>query len=380
MVNGEDKADGGKMVNVFVAFRKGFSYGSSAVWAVLLTAAYMGIGAGVYHNLETKDCDNSTDSVSTCPWTVVDSIYFCTVTMSTVGYGDLSPTTPETKVFTILWIFIGIIFVFNAVASKVGRLIHPLVIRGRRLMEYLFPQTPVDLSGDGSVDFMKPRHWAIYYSKNLLPLVIIIIAAQLVCAAVFLAFEDWGYGDAVYHCLVTATTVGYGDMSITTNGGKMWATFHIIVSVSLIGSLLTTVDELRDERRALLAKVKQLSRQLDSQLLDDLMKTAKDLRPNMVRDGKGLTELEFVLGMLIELEVVEWGKVRPFIKKFRTFDMNGNGRLGQEDLDMMVRGEARTEPTMDLHERSLSFTVHNSKRVAPAPVPEEGQHSRTDED
>ena len=25
------------------------------------------------------------------PWTLVDAIYFCTVTMSTVGYGDMSP-------------------------------------------------------------------------------------------------------------------------------------------------------------------------------------------------------------------------------------------------------------------------------------------------
>ena len=39
------------------------------------------------------------------------------------------------------------------------------------------------------------------------------IVAQLSCAGVFLAFEDWDYGDAVWHCLVTATTVGYGDVS-----------------------------------------------------------------------------------------------------------------------------------------------------------------------
>ena len=33
------------------------------------------------------------------------------------------------------------------------------------------------------------------------------------------------------------------------------------------------------------------------------------MRPELTRDGLGLTELEFVLAMLIELGIVEWGKV-----------------------------------------------------------------------
>lgn len=271
--------------------------------------------------------------------------------------------------FTIIWILIGIMVVFSAVATSVGKLIHPLGNRGRQLLERFFPQIPVDLNGDGTIDYMKPRHWTIYYSKNLLPLLLIVITVQLACAGVFLAFEDWSYGDAVYHCLVTATTVGYGDISITTDSGKLWATFHIIISVSLLGDLIATLDELRDERRAVLAKVAQLTRKLDSQLLADLMQTAIDLRPNLARDGEGVTELEFVLGMLIKLEIVEWGKVRPFIQKFRSFDYDGTGRLGQNDLDMMTRGEARKPANMNVASRSLSFSDAKANvKVAPDPA------------
>ena len=41
-------------------------------------------------------------------WNWLDSLYFCVITLSTVGYGDLDPTTPTSKIFTIVYIFIGL--------------------------------------------------------------------------------------------------------------------------------------------------------------------------------------------------------------------------------------------------------------------------------
>jgi voltage-gated potassium channel len=38
----------------------------------------------------------------------VDAFYFCTVTLTTVGYGDIVPVTDAEKIFTIFYILIGI--------------------------------------------------------------------------------------------------------------------------------------------------------------------------------------------------------------------------------------------------------------------------------
>ena len=40
-------------------------------------------------------------------WSFIESLYFSIVTLTTVGYGDFSPTTPETQIFTIIYILTG---------------------------------------------------------------------------------------------------------------------------------------------------------------------------------------------------------------------------------------------------------------------------------
>jgi voltage-gated potassium channel Kch len=40
-------------------------------------------------------------------WTLVQALYLCVVTLATVGFGDLSPTTPGTQIFTIVYILTG---------------------------------------------------------------------------------------------------------------------------------------------------------------------------------------------------------------------------------------------------------------------------------
>ncbi len=81
---------------------------SLCVWV----GGYLGIGCLFYMLNERHECDWLPDSqCSNCstPWTAVDSMYFAVVTMTTVGYGDLSPQTGGGRYFTILYQLFGII-------------------------------------------------------------------------------------------------------------------------------------------------------------------------------------------------------------------------------------------------------------------------------
>jgi len=40
-------------------------------------------------------------------WTVIDALYFSVMTLATVGYGDLAPSTDLSKIFTVMYVIVG---------------------------------------------------------------------------------------------------------------------------------------------------------------------------------------------------------------------------------------------------------------------------------
>ena len=50
-------------------------------------------------------------------WTIIQSLYFCVVTLTTVGFGDFSPTSDGTQLFTIFYILTGLGILVALLAS-----------------------------------------------------------------------------------------------------------------------------------------------------------------------------------------------------------------------------------------------------------------------
>ena len=50
--------------------------------------------------------------------------------------------------------------------------------------------------------------------------------------------EDWSWVDALYFCVVAVTTVGFGDLSPTSDGAKLFTVFYIFSGVAIISLFL----------------------------------------------------------------------------------------------------------------------------------------------
>lgn len=189
----------------------------------------------------------------------------------------------------------------------------------------------VDLDGDGMADYEQPPSALLYYAKGVSSWLFSWVISQLVFASAYMAAEPWNFWEALYLCIVTATTVGYGDISVSDKiGNKLFASFHILYSVSSLAALINTVQVLYSERMIQRRKCTLLNRQLDVELIESLDK-----------DNNGLDKLEFVVGMLTKLEILHWDDVEPFLAQFDALDKDGSGRLDKQDLRQMVEERQR---------------------------------------
>ena len=262
-------------------------------------------------------------------WTFIDAIYFAMTTISTVGYGDLSVALDSgwMVTFTVLYIMGGFVIAFPRLTAAVTFVIQPFFDVMAEAIERTFPQRAIDIDGNGDYDYKIPRHPLIYYSKGLLGPLITFVLVQCLFSALFIWIEpDWDhYGIAYYHCMVTASTVGYGDLTIVTQRGKLLAFFHIFVSVSLLAAMLSDLDGLRTRRASELRRGQQFLGRLN---VDNIM--------SLDTDGTGVDMFEFVVGMLLKLDYVNCETVQGFVAQFQALDTSGDGILQRNELERYV--------------------------------------------
>ena len=78
-------------------------------YATVVAIILIIIGTFYFHNIEK--------------WSYTDSFYFTTITLTTIGYGDLTPTTAASKIFTSFYAIFGVGIMIYLLSSVIGTFI-----------------------------------------------------------------------------------------------------------------------------------------------------------------------------------------------------------------------------------------------------------------
>jgi hypothetical protein len=62
-------------------------------------------------------------------WDFVEALYFCVATLTTVGYGDLHPTNDLSRIFTTLYVLVGVGFILGFVNVVARQATKPVVAK-----------------------------------------------------------------------------------------------------------------------------------------------------------------------------------------------------------------------------------------------------------
>jgi Ion channel len=306
-------------------------------------------------------------------WTVIDSMYFAVVTFTTIGYGDLSPTSTGGKMFCVVFALSGvavlaialgvvgskvveaevqsinaveneivkdIAILFQKSKSRVDRQSTYFSSRQRSQMtssfEYLSEYDDPTQSFRERLDHLiRPFHACRKVCISFLELLARYLPALtplFVGAFIIGRYEDWNWEDTIYYCVVTTTTIGYGDLTPQRQSTKLFAVLFIPLAVGAMGHFLGTIANFIVDQR---------SREMYKRLWQHEL-TVEDLRTMSSNVDGTVTELDFMIFMLQAMKKVDSDLIIKIREHFKALDLTHSGTLARADLELMAKRKLRT--------------------------------------
>ncbi|XP_008244583.1 PREDICTED: two-pore potassium channel 1 [Prunus mume] len=272
----------------------------------IFLAFYLGIGTICFYLVRNQIKGKKTNGV-------LDAVYFCIVTMTTVGYGDLVPNSILSKLLACAFVFTGMALVGLILSKAADYLVEKqeiLLVKALHMHEKV-----------GHIQVLKDAETNSLKYKCIVALILLLVLIS--AGTIFLAtVEKLDLVDAFYCVCSTITTLGYGDKSFSTQAGRVFAIFWILTGTICLAQFFLYIAELNSQsrQRALVKWV--LSRRTTKLDLE-----AADL------DGDGVVgAAEFIIYKLKEMGKISQEDIRLVMEEFEDLDVDQSGTLSTSDI------------------------------------------------
>ncbi|KAL6443545.1 hypothetical protein ACFW04_001598 [Cataglyphis niger] len=166
-------------------------------------------------------------------WSILQAVFFASTVLTTIGYGNVVPSTNWGRIFCIFFALIGIPLTLIVIAD-LGKLFAEgvvyiaLKLKLKLLFRAKLSCVPTNVTGRRSLGACAA---------------IILLFLYLACGAgMFMLWEDdWNFFDGFYFCFVTMTTIGFGDLVPKKPKYTLLCTLYILVGLALTGTIIELV-------------------------------------------------------------------------------------------------------------------------------------------
>lgn len=246
--------------------------------------------------------------------TLLESVYLCTQIITTVGYGDLVPASPQGQVFIAVYVLLGVI--------QMGTFLTALIEAQLSMFASHWSWITSETGKVFKLIYQSDRNESNFsqFFFSLVPV------ALLAIIGIFFFTSYPGEGltiwEAFYMTCMTFTTVGFGAVHPKTQGGYAFGAFWMLAGVLAMGNVVVAFSD------GLMKKAKGLKA---TAVTDELLK-------NMDADGDGKVDrIEFLRFELVRRGFCEAKDFDDILNNFKTIDADGSGELCAADLKLLFQ-------------------------------------------
>ena len=253
----------------------------------LLVLLYAFLGGFIFVALEPDTFD------------LITGFYFSMVSLTTIGYGDITPVQPSVRLIWVLFVLIGFVFV-GIVINHFNQLFANIASKMKRIWYKIFQKI-------GYNDVIHKDELL-----NVLTSVVFIILFTFINAIFIVIFEcsvdeydtcgnkveecKWHVGIGIYFAIVTMSTLGYGATYYpATRLGKIWISFFSVIILSNFTFFLESYITYQVQKSVTLISLKMKSEDFQTGM-DDFRKTIAIIEEKMTeirkKEKKKLVEVE----------------------------------------------------------------------------------------
>ena len=268
-------------------------------YAPHIVVSYLLLGATAFWLLE-RDAQG---------WNWWDGCYFATVTLTTVGYGDLVPTTVGAKFFAVFYILLGL----SLVASSVGMM--------TASVEEKVEEAEEEVATADRVSKGRERMARVFAAVGTLLLLALI-------GLLFVHFnEGFAWSDSFYWAFVTLSSVGYGDLTIAKESTRIFLIFYIFFGVAATASALGTFAQVWGE----IEEENHTNAFIERGVSEAMIREIDD------SGDCSVDKWEFMSYMLVKTGKVAPDDIKKVEEVFNLLDVDQSGEIDLEDVRRQQR-------------------------------------------